>query len=112
MPEHSVEEFRHQLKLFNSDILKEGVIIKSIKIDIETDMMEISLALKKVTESILEESSIKALLNLMSKIRDSTKRSLKISILLSNHISEDVVVKTLGKYYKHMRSSFDKFLPM
>ena len=111
-PEQKMDEFLYQLKLFIDKVLREeGVAVTELKADLEGDTIELSFTLKRVNLNVLEDSIVKGVLNVMARIKDSTKKSLNIKLTFSNNIKERIVIETLGKYYKKMRGSFDIYLP-
>jgi hypothetical protein len=111
-PEQKMDEFLYRLKLFIDKVLREeGVAVTELKADLEGDTIELSFTLKRVNLNVLEDSIVKGVLNVMARIKDSTKKSLNIKLTFSNNIKERIVIETLGKYYKKMRGSFDIYLP-
>jgi len=94
------------------NMLKElGVEITSLKLKLDTESISLQMTLKKFTVETLAEPSVRAIMNLLSRMSKAENKAISMDIDLSKPVAEDSVRKVLGEYLKTRRSSFDKFLP-
>ncbi len=83
-----------------------------IELKLDTEKLSLGMTLKNPSIEILSDSSVRTMMNLLSRVSRKEGKNVSVNIRLSKAIAEDNVKKVFGEYLKAKRSSFDRFLPM
>lgn len=110
-PGFNVNDVRTRLVTLMNLLNKLKAEVSSIELKLDAAKVSLNMVLKRPSVEILSESSVKAVINLLSRVSSKESRMVFMDIRLSKPIAEDNVKKVFGEYFKTKRSSFDKFLP-
>ncbi len=107
-----VNDIRSRLTALINLLGKLEAEITSMEFKLETPSISLNMMLKRPNIEALSDSSVKTVMNLLSRVSSKEGKTVSMDISLSKAIAEDNVKKVFGEYLKAKRSSFDRFLPL